>query len=83
MIRRPPRSTLFPYTTLFRSEMKILATKVRIGLIDAGIGIAKTDVSKIFDKFVQASRKDKAVRKGIGLGLSIARELVERHGGEM
>src|SRR3712207_7206685 len=22
MIRRPPRSTLFPYTTLFRSEMK-------------------------------------------------------------
>src|SRR5256885_17078244 len=25
MIRRPPRSTLFPYTTLFRSEMKAAA----------------------------------------------------------
>src|SRR3712207_9208690 len=25
MIRRPPRSTLFPYTTLFRSEVKELA----------------------------------------------------------
>src|SRR3712207_9293305 len=24
MIRRPPRSTLFPYTTLFRSKMQIL-----------------------------------------------------------
>src|SRR5256885_12661588 len=24
MIRRPPRSTLFPYTTLFRSEVKIV-----------------------------------------------------------
>src|SRR2546430_10817785 len=24
MIRRPPRSTLFPYTTLFRSEMEML-----------------------------------------------------------
>src|SRR2546422_2279803 len=23
MIRRPPRSTLFPYTTLFRSEMRV------------------------------------------------------------
>src|SRR2546430_16821278 len=23
MIRRPPRSTLFPYTTLFRSEVKV------------------------------------------------------------
>src|SRR2546430_5280006 len=26
MIRRPPRSTLFPYTTLFRSEIKVVAT---------------------------------------------------------
>src|SRR3712207_8421624 len=26
MIRRPPRSTLFPYTTLFRSEADILPT---------------------------------------------------------
>src|SRR3712207_8186481 len=25
MIRRPPRSTLFPYTTLFRSEVRALA----------------------------------------------------------
>src|SRR2546427_1965089 len=30
MIRRPPRSTLFPYTTLFRSEL-------RIGVVDEGI----------------------------------------------
>src|SRR2546429_1340532 len=27
MIRRPPRSTLFPYTTLFRSLLKISVTK--------------------------------------------------------
>src|SRR2546426_7706884 len=25
MIRRPPRSTLFPYTTLFRSEVKVVS----------------------------------------------------------
>src|SRR3712207_9006392 len=29
MIRRPPRSTLFPYTTLFRSELSIAATRLR------------------------------------------------------
>src|ERR1051326_3721701 len=29
MIRRPPRSTLFPYTTLFRSLLHLLATRVR------------------------------------------------------
>src|SRR2546428_5089310 len=28
MIRRPPRSTLFPYTTLFRSPMIVVATKL-------------------------------------------------------
>src|SRR3712207_6875588 len=27
MIRRPPRSTLFPYTTLFRSSNNVLGTK--------------------------------------------------------
>src|SRR3712207_7226781 len=29
MIRRPPRSTLFPYTTLFRSEQQGLEERVR------------------------------------------------------
>src|SRR3712207_8434926 len=28
MIRRPPRSTLFPYTTLFRSELDVLEARV-------------------------------------------------------
>ena len=31
MIRRPPRSTLFPYTTLFRSGKKRKDTKYRNG----------------------------------------------------
>src|SRR3712207_7253756 len=35
MIRRPPRSTLFPYTTLFRSRLVILA---RLLLLAAGRG---------------------------------------------
>src|SRR5258708_36196914 len=30
MIRRPPRSTLFPYTTLFRSAVKYADTKERL-----------------------------------------------------
>src|SRR2546429_6968224 len=31
MIRRPPRSTLFPYTTLFRSETWFVFMNVRVG----------------------------------------------------
>src|SRR5690348_18057548 len=30
MIRRPPRSTLFPYTTLFRSELGALESRVAL-----------------------------------------------------
>src|SRR2546428_9486777 len=38
MIRRPPRSTLFPYTTLFRSQGDVLATDNNtVGMGDAGI----------------------------------------------
>src|SRR5688572_32347220 len=32
MLRRPPRSTLFPYTTLFRSAVEILLTGLREAL---------------------------------------------------
>src|SRR3712207_7307643 len=34
MIRRPPRSTLFPYTTLFRSESRVLANKTFRAAVD-------------------------------------------------
>src|SRR2546429_9989862 len=32
MIRRPPRSTLFPYTTLFRSQLKAQALALAAGI---------------------------------------------------
>src|SRR2546421_1108820 len=35
MIRRPPRSTLFPYTTLFRSKLLVDDPKVKQGLVGA------------------------------------------------
>src|SRR2546422_4594979 len=34
MIRRPPRSTLFPYTTLFRSEVAALAALLHVARLD-------------------------------------------------
>src|SRR2546426_6558255 len=37
MIRRPPRSTLFPYTTLFRSTLGLVALAPLFGAIAAAI----------------------------------------------
>jgi signal transduction histidine kinase len=50
---------------------------------DSGIGIAKEDLPKIFDKFTQFGRKDGPGEKGTGLGLSIIKGLVELHKGEI
>src|SRR5438067_13633678 len=38
MIRRPPRSTLFPYTTLFRSLGRLRAPKVFVNVTDVQTG---------------------------------------------
>src|SRR6266481_9811991 len=40
MIRRPPRSTLFPYTTLFRSAAPAARARIFIGRCPAGAGHA-------------------------------------------
>ncbi|MDD5653612.1 MAG: ATP-binding protein [Candidatus Omnitrophica bacterium] len=64
-------------------ELKLLENKVRVGVIDSGIGIATQDLPKLFNKFVQVSKKPEAEKKGVGLGLSIVKELVEKHGGEI
>src|SRR3712207_9405570 len=42
MIRRPPRSTLFPYTTLFRSGLANVAARLEKGdAIEIGVGVRK------------------------------------------
>src|SRR3712207_8386485 len=41
MIRRPPRSTLFPYTTLFRSVHEL--PPLRQDVADGGPGVARRD----------------------------------------
>src|SRR2546429_7025303 len=44
MIRRPPRSTLFPYTTLFRSGRRVVARAFRVSIVDrhGTFGAART-----------------------------------------
>jgi len=64
-----------------RIDVKLMGADVRIGVIDTGIGIDKSKLSQIFEKYVQVS-KDAEAKKGIGMGLTIVKQLVEKHGGQ-
>src|SRR4051794_41436197 len=57
MIRRPPRSTLFPYTTLFRSRLRLHrhvldrlravdALDDRVGLVERRVDVALADAAR-------------------------------------
>ena len=50
---------------------------------DTGPGISPDDAAKIFEPFYQGSQNQWREREGSGLGLSISKEFVERHGGEI
>lgn len=54
-----------------------------IGVRDTGIGIAHEDQARIFEKFFRSEREDVRERTGHGLGLALAREIVELHQGEL
>jgi signal transduction histidine kinase/ActR/RegA family two-component response regulator len=55
--------------------------RVRVTVRDTGCGIAADQLQRIFEPFVQADRARDELRGGLGLGLAIVRNLVERHGG--
>ncbi|MBD2307730.1 PAS domain S-box protein [Chroococcidiopsis sp. FACHB-1243] len=55
----------------------------QIQVIDTGIGISPDFLPYIFDRFRQADSTSARSNKGLGLGLAIARHLVELHGGSI
>lgn len=56
---------------------------VVVEVADQGIGIAESELPKIFDRFYRVDKSRNAQTGGSGLGLTIARMVVERHGGSL
>ena len=65
-------------------SMKRIGDQARIIIRDTGPGIPAEDLPHIFDRFYRAEKsRTRSTTSGFGLGLSIARWIVEHHGGQI
>lgn len=56
---------------------------LKFSVIDSGIGISAEDLPHVFDRFYQVEHHMTRKHGGLGLGLSVAKTMVELHGGEI
>lgn len=59
------------------------AEKIRVTIADTGVGISAEDIGNLFQKFKRAAGANEVNTAGTGLGLYVARLLVEGHGGKV
>ncbi len=57
--------------------------EARISVSDTGAGIPPQHLAKIFDRFYRVDKSRSRMRGGSGIGLTIAKHLVEAHGGKL
>ena len=57
--------------------------RVRIAVVDHGMGIPSAERTKVFERFFRASNAQARSDTGLGLGLYICRRIVEGHGGRI
>ena len=60
-----------------------LKNEIQIDFEDTGAGVPDEQKSKLFNKFVQLESSIKNKSKGTGLGLVVAKGIVNAHGGDI
>jgi signal transduction histidine kinase len=66
-----------------RVRLHVDGNRAEIAVSDTGIGIEAADRDRLFTRFFRARHAEEQSIQGVGLGLSIARSIVESHGGRI
>lgn len=71
-----------------QGSIKITVTKrpekiIRIAIGDTGVGMTRETIATLFSKFTRANDANKVNVSGTGLGLYVAKQMVEAHGGKV
>ncbi len=66
-------------TKLISPYIDLKGQYIKISVQDNGIGIKKEDIPKIFDKFSQIETSLNRNKGGVGLGLTITKQLIDSH----
>lgn len=64
-------------------NLKTIGNFLQIEISDNGVGISADDLPYIFDRFYRADSSRGSKQGGSGLGLSIAKKIIEDHGGQI
>ena len=64
-------------------RMERRPASVTVTVADTGVGISPEDLPRVFQRFWQAHTGTSREFSGLGIGLALARHLVELHGGEI
>jgi signal transduction histidine kinase len=64
-------------------SLRRVGSDVEIKVSDTGRGISAEFLPHVFDRFLQENKTETGTYSGLGLGLAIARHIVELHGGNV
>ncbi len=63
--------------------LSLLYSFLIIDIQDFGMGIAKENLPKVFDRFFRAHGTDSGMLSSLGLGLYISADIIKRHSGKI
>lgn len=72
-----------PGESLVLIKARIENDELIISVTDEGPGIATTELNRVFDKFYRGSQRQTERKDGTGMGLAIARGIINAHGGKI